>query len=478
MAWGNKKKDEPAAKETKTVQPWELTVPGAEPMKSTYFDAIRTEAFVNYNVVENFVEFWAALKVDEKADKWRVMHYLVYELDKEDGKFVSEPAAPKDLSFIEAVALLSRNEFTASKLQTQADFDMATEYPADKYPELKAYYHDLDYFKDAANIEGLAFDEGGMPYRKVQGKVFASATFKRSEVVKSILAVEQAGNNPRVQEKIEGGILSDIYHTAASPTATLESKLKVGQVLSSMDKFNGMVGAFYLGIQQLTGLDDGFDKIEGVQPAEKKEFLKTAKATLANYAGSAPSFRNLIDDLLPVMKDELEKTKALGVHVEPFQKFTAECELYANLLYASKNLEALEQSTLSANNVSTSLITQIRESVDRAQAKFTELGGTQEQMDRLKAWVVNPKKDPIPGWLPGFLTRYYTARGNVMDKIQNRKAGVRQLNTMSETVKPGVTSEFNKQAPELEPQAQPAAAEQDNAPGKKPDVKTPKAPGQ
>lgn len=476
MAWGKKNETAKPASEEKKLQPWEENIAGATPLKSSYFDAMRTEAFVNYNLIENFVEFWAALKVDKADDKWRVMHYMVYDLDKEDGKFVSEAVTRQDIGFVEAVALLARNDYTASHMQTQADFDMAEKYPGDKYPELKLHFHDLEYFKTVANIEGLAFGEDSMPYRKVDGKVFATATFKRTEVVKSILAVEQAQNNPRVLEKIEGGILSDIYHSAASPTASLEAKLKVGQVLSVMDTFTAQVGAFYLGIQQLTGLETGYEKIDGLQPDEKKEFLKAAKSILKrNSADSKPDFEDLIENIIPMMNGELDRAEKLGVHVDPFRKFAAECDLYANLLHASQNLQLLEKSTLSASNINTSLITQIRESVDAAQRTFTALGGTQEQMDRLKAWVVNPKKDAIPGWLPGFMSRYYTARANVMDRIQNRKAGMSALTTMSETVKPSVTNDFKDSASaEQKPQA--AAPEQDNAATRK--QQTPKGPAQ
>jgi hypothetical protein len=474
MAWGNKKDTKPAVSETKKAEPWQEMVDGASPKKSAYFDALRTKAFANFNLVENFVEFWAALKVDDKNDKWRVMHYLAYDLDKDDGKFVSEAATEKDVSFIEAIALLSRNEYTASRLQSQDEFDMEAQYPADKYPELNAHYYNLEHFKNAANIEGIAFDQAAMPYRRVEGKIFASATFQRSEVVKSILAAEQAHDNPYVQEKLEGGILSDIYHTAASPTATLENKLKVGQVLATMDSFAGKVGAFYLGIQQLVGAHDGFDKIEGIQPAEKKDFVARAQKVLDEEVGRDPRADDLVNYLIGSMNEDLETAKSLGVHVEPFQKFSAECELYANLLNASKNLEAMEKSTLSANNVNTGLITEIRESVEKAQRKFLQLGGTQEKMDRLKAWVSNPKKDPIPASLPAFLTRYYTARGNVMGKIQNRKAGVRQLATMPDDVKPGLTGTFN----DPKTVAQPAPAGQDNeTPLKKPAAGQ-KGPGQ
>lgn len=460
---GNDKKRQPesvAEAPKKPVASWDDGAAAALPKNSTYFDALRTTAFTNHNTVDNYVEFWAALKVNEQDDKWRVMHYMVHDLNQRDGKFVSEQVSKTDVTFPEAVALLARNEYIATKMEvTHKDFDMETEYPASKYPELKVHYHDIEHYKKGANIEGIAFDDQNQPYRRVQGRVFASATFKRSEVVKSILAVDQASTVPSVQAKIEGGILSDIFATASDRAATLDSILKIGQVLGTMDDFAAQVGSFYISIQRALQREDKFDRIEGLQPDEKKEVLERAEEGAPVRNNDAKPFPKIIDGLIPEMNAKLEAAKNLGVHVEPFQKFAAECELYANLLYASQNLAKLERGFVSVNNSDANLITQIRDSVDKAQKKFLDLGGTQEQMDKLKAWVANPKKDPIPGWLPGFLTRYYESRAKVMQKVQDRQAGVTQVNTMTVDVKPPVTDAFNDAT-----QKPPAGSVVDDAP--------------
>jgi len=447
MAWfgGKDKTPEIVEAPKKEQASWDDQMAAALPQKSSYFDSMRTAAFVNHNLVENYMEFWAAIKVDAANDKWRVMHYMVYDLDKKDGKFVSEQVTKQDVSFPEAVAQISRAEYTASKLMTHADFDMEKQYPADQFPEMKVHFYDLPHFKEASNTEGIAFDEFGQPYRRIEGKIFANATFKRSEVAATVLAVEQARDNPAVREKIEGGILSDLFATASDRAASLNNILKIAESLSIMDGFANQVGSFYLAIQKAVKSDEKFDKIDGLTPAEKEEALRRAQK---DVSGLNPdnAFRRILGDIIPEMNATLESAKRVGVHVEPFQKFTAECELYTNLLFASQNLAKLERGFVSANNSDTSLITQIRESVDKAQRKFTELGGTQDQMDKLKAWVANPKKDPIPGWVPGFLDRYYTSRGKVMGKVAERKAGVSAVNTMSTSVKPPVKDEFNTTA--------------------------------
>jgi len=451
--WGDKKKK--PANTDKPEQPkeqpsWNDQLKDALPARATYFDSMRTEAFHNHNLVENYVEFWTAFQVDKEKDLWRVMHYMVYDLDQPDGKFVSEPmvkdrdtGAPKDISFPEAVFQLARAEFVSSKTTTTPVVEMESLYPADKFPELQVHFYAMEHYKGVANIEGIAFDEFNQPYRRIEGKVFADATFQREEIKKTILATEQAREHPKVKQKIEGGILGDLFNTASDRAATLDNILKIGQVLSTMDKFATQVGALYLSTQVALGLDNGFDNITGLTDAEKKKILSAARSQMPGM-DSDDACEKALRYIVPEMKETLEEAKNLGVHVEPFAKFTAECELYMNLLNASQSLSTLERGFASATNSGTDLITNIRQSVDKAQKTFAELGGTQEQMDKLKAWVANPSKDSVPGWLPGFLSRYYESRGNVMQKVQERKAGATQVKVMPAAVKPPVTDEHNE----------------------------------
>lgn len=450
MNWFSGKKDEkPAAPREKEAESWDDRVNAALPAKAQFFDSMRTDAFQNLNLVENHVEFWAALRIDPNEDKWRVMHYMIFNLDREDGKFVSEVhvkdanGKPRDVSFAEAVSHLARADYVASNLNTRAIEEFDEKYPADKYPEIKAHYHDLEHYKGVANIEGIAFNEHNEPYRRVEGKIFADATFQRSEVVKSILAVDNAQDVPAVKAKIEGGILSDIFSSHADKNASLDQLLNIGKVLIAMDQFAVHVGAAYLAAQVAAGKDDAFDRIEGLTAEEKKKILKQAKDTLPSM-DSDNAAKKALRDIIPAMKEKLEEVAELGVHVEPFQKFSAEMELYFNLVHASKNRSRLMQDVMSPSNADGNMITDIVRSVEQAQKKFYELGGSQEQMDKLKAWVVSPNKDQIPGWVPGFLTRYYSSRGRIMEKVQQRRAGATQVKVLPAEVKPPVADEHNE----------------------------------
>lgn len=450
MNWFTGKKEEanPAPRE-KEAASWDDGVNGALPEKAVFFDSMRTDAYQNLNLVENHVEFWAALRVDQAEDKWRVMHYMIFDLDQEDGRFVSEvhvkngSGKPKDMSFAEAVSHLARADYIASNLNTRAIEQFDEKYPAEQYPEIKAHYHDLEHYKGVANIEGIAFNEYNEPYRRIGGKIFADATFQRSEVVQSILSVEEARENPQVKAKIEGGILSDIFSSHADKNASLDQLLNIGKTLIVMDQFAVYVGAAYLAAQVAAGKNDGFDRIEGLKPEEKQKILQQAKANVPSMEDENAA-KKALRSIIPYMNEQLEKAEQLGVHVEPFQKFSAEMELYFNLVHASKNRDRLMNEILSPSNADGDTITDIVHSVEQAQKKFFDLGGSQEQMDKLKAWVVSPNKDQIPGWIPGFLTRYYTSRGRIMEKVQQRRAGATQVKVLPAEVKPPVADEYNE----------------------------------
>lgn len=431
----------PAVKTGRTPS-WQDGVNDATPKRAQFYTALRTDAYINQNMVENYLEFWAAFRVDAKTDKWRVMHYMMFDMNLADGKFVAEKVTDSDVGFMEAVGHLARSEYLSDKMLTRIEDNVETLYPAAKYPELRVHYHDLTHYKDAANVEGVAFDEYNDPYRRVEGKIFSDATFKRSEVAASILAAEQT-QDPALKNRMEAGLLSEIFSTSSARLGTLDAVIKMGECLSVMDDFAVGIAAFYLGVQKMTGRAASFDAVEGLTADEKKAVLTKAKEWRNDTYG------NLIK-LVSTQNAHLHEAKHLGVHTEPFEKFLAECEVYLHMLNASLQLPQLEQSMYSASNADVDAIIRIKESVERAAAKFISLGGTEEQMDRIKAWIANQDKEQVPGWLPGFLTRYYTARGKVMAKVQARNAQARDVATMPAEVKPALTDDRPKALPEPE----------------------------
>lgn len=401
----------------------ELVV-AALPQKSTYFDAMRTNAYL---MGPDHIEFWVAMQVDPKQDKWRIVNCTMLNMGNPGGVWRTENLCKDgDLSFPQAVYEIAKLEESSGKKGLHREVvDMTKQYPADKFPVVRENYHDVEWYRDAAHVEGIVFDKAGVPHLRVQGKIFTDGTFEEKEVEKSILAIEQARQHPKVAAKIEGGILSDIFNAASARNASLDNILKVGKTLECLDTLVTQVGAFYLHVQTSLGQEAKFNGLKGLTSEEKKDLFDRASVQAQSGLG-----------ILALASGQLDKADDLGVHTEPFRKFIAECSLYANLLQASQSVQKLEQGLSSVGGADPALIVEIRKSVETAQKKFVQLGGSDAQVDRLKAWVADSEKNSIPQWLPGFIERYYEQRRNVMKKVQEKRAGAREVNTMPAKVKP------------------------------------------
>lgn len=441
-----KDQGQPQQRTSSKPQSWQDDLAEATPKRARYHTALRTDGYINTNLTDNYVEFWVAIRVDTQNDKWRVMHYQLFDMNGSDGKFKATPVVEKHVGFMEAIAYLSRNEYIANKQLMHKIVDMGVKYPAAEYPELRMHYYDVTHYKDAANVEGIAFDEQNDPYRRVQGMIFADATFKRSEVAKSILAVENP-ENVTVRPAMEAGVLSDIFSTSSVRSATLDGIIRMGECLNIMDAFAADIASFYMSVQKMLGQKPSLDDVDGMSVDERKTVAKQAQASVEGR------YEDIVGYLFSVAAEKLEQAENLGVHTEPFSKFLAECEVYLHMLNASICLPKLEQSLYSINNADMGQVVKIQQSMQKAEAKFKQLGGTEEQVDQLKAWIANPSKDVIPGWLPGFLSRYYIARGKVMANVQARNARMRDLALMSAEIKPPVA------APDAAAPSLPAATE-------------------
>lgn len=255
----------------------------------------------------------------------------------------------------------------------------------------------------------------------------------------SILAAENPADAVAVN-KMEAGLLSDIFASSSTRPATLDGILRMGECLDIMDSFASDIGAFYCSVQTMLGKQAFLTGVEGLDSETGKNVLAQVRAK------HCKSYELIKRDLLPMAASRLDKAEEKGVHVEPFRKFLAECEVYVHMLNSSIKLPQLEKSFASPSQADANLITEIQRSMALAQEKFRELGGSEEKMDQIKAWIANPDKDDVPAWLPGFLTRYYTARAKVMVKVQARTAQQRDVTLMSTEVKPPLTDEKPKAA--------------------------------
>src|ERR1700722_12918149 len=119
-----KKQNQQPAPAPETPPPSD-NVPEALPQRSTYFKELRTDAFLNANTVQNFVEFWEAIKIDPANDRWRIMHYSLYDLDRADGRMDVEVSSKQDVDFKEAVRQLAMFQTLGENMLSHDRVDMA-----------------------------------------------------------------------------------------------------------------------------------------------------------------------------------------------------------------------------------------------------------------------------------------------------------------------------------------------------------------
>jgi hypothetical protein len=415
-------------------------------INAQYFDKLRTNAFINHNPTANYIEFWAAMKtggmMPDGTETWAVKHYTIYNPEQAAGFLDGKPIA-KDVSFMEALFQLSANEFIRQGIHSHSPADLTAMYPKGNFPELdialQKYFYDFEHYRDAAHIEGVIFDMGGNePYLRQNGIVFAEGQFRLGEISDSVLAVERAlDNNEKFRQSIEGGILSDIYNSVSVPEASYDTLVKVAKVLKASDPYAVQMGAFYLAIQKLTGINEKFDRVEGFNDSkERADCYALSQKMAAKYT----SYDDILCGLIPEMEESVAAMKKLGVKTEPFEKNNSECALYIHLLVSAENKSKLEESFTRVHGVNTDTLTQMQESLERAVETFISLGGTEQRAGKLRAWVFKPTSSTqIEPSIPAFLTRYYQKRNDTMKKVLQRQAGLRDVQTMPYYVKPPLT---------------------------------------
>lgn len=158
-------------------------------------------------------------------------------------------------------------------------------------------------------------------------------------------------------------------------------------------------------------------------------------------AANAGDFDTIIDDIIPQMNSILDEAAEMGANVEPFRKHAAECELFAHLQKAALNRSKLEKAFLQASigdSADAKFVANVRRATEAAAGKFYQLGGTQDKMTKLKAFVADPKNDKaIPEWIPGFVTRYYVQRAKAVEEVKTRQKNLaRDVQTLPHEVKP------------------------------------------
>lgn len=411
----------------------------ASPYESQWVTSMRTNAYLEKNPTGEMAVFWVAFK--EAGEKWRVMQYTF--LDDEDGGLESK-VIKQGVDFKAAVEALGTVELGWDGTPSFTKVDVTVKYPNEK--GLQSYITDVDYFQSAAEAEGFAFNQYMEPYRQIEGKVFENARIPLDNLRSAATAGGSLPEDSPTRLRMESGVLGDIFAMEAGRKASLDDMLKAYETLSKMDGFAEVFGSLYLSFQNIVGVDEKFGKVQGMSDEDKEKMYKKAAAKAGGHDA-------IEQDICPRMYQILGEAEGMGVNVEPWRKLTAECELYSHLLKASQIRSKMEASFLNGS-LDGDVVAQVRGSVEAAAEKFTQLGGTQEKVDKLKAWVADPKcAKNIPNWLPEFLTRYHTSRATVVRRAEERQKRLAfDVATMPGAVKPSTIVTINTGTPPAQAQ--------------------------
>lgn len=395
-------------------------------LRSSFFTAMRTRAFVTPDKPDTIM-LWVGIQTDAEKDEWRVMRYSFEDMHRADGIIQSQILNNKT-SFFDALAILGNHEFVSLNTLTPVDKEIEERYPGREFPEFDKYFREIEYFKVVGNINGVGFDRNATPHLTKDGFLFTDGRFMRGEVTDLIKVPETVRTNDFIRQKVGSSAVSDFSAVAAAPgRKPLENELMAAQVMWSLDQFSISVGVLYKSILKTLGVqDDDMSMVRFPSPAHKEEYLKLVEDEVPNGLSRDRGCDRILEDVIPEARDRLMQAKEeSGVFTKPYESFLAQCEVYVHLLNGAIKLARLTRSMENPHSTDISLVGKIKESVEKAETRFRELGGTEETTYRLRAWVQEVKErmeafdrgekkavdaDIIPAWLPAHLSRYFAQR--------------------------------------------------------------------
>lgn len=399
------------------------------PTKSRFFNEFRTDAYENAG--GNYIECWVAIANDAAAQHWRVMHYMIFNIDDhEDYNFIPEVVID-NCDFKTAVEKVCEfGSMTASLGDLYKKIEITAEtHPPEKYPGLQGHFFGIEPYDEAIKIEGLTLDKAGIPHPRTRGLICQDGVYKLSANAEDV-----AEGNPHTKFNLQPGVLSDMFKDAAGRDLSISmmNLKKVSENLKYHDVFVLRMAAFYLDLQKKLGMKASLDEVEGVATNLKKEIFDLA---IQRYSRSYPDFDSLFNSLNDAV-DDLCQAEKEDIYVEPYLTHLAELEIYVRLLKGSGLVEKYHSNLSSPDPDIADFIDQAKESVDAAKEKFLKLGGTESNFDILESWVTKTGAQKIPHYIPGFISCYYAARDKMVEKVKANRMAEQSVKTVAADVKP------------------------------------------
>lgn len=391
------------------------------PQQSKYYTSFRTDAILNKTMSgDDFVEFYAAVQLT--PDRWRLMQYSFYDVKNPEDSFTSKIVG--DMSFPEAVYEISQQEtvldgkIKVGDLQVYERFDLSEEkFPPQDHKILRDHFFNLTHYEKACYAEGIVFDALGDPQGRHEGLIITNARFNNQKLEQGISENDNAEQSAPEGPAMKEGLLSEIFY-GVSTKGDLEESLKTYEAIHEMNSVAKSIAAYYINLQEFVGETPSMDAVSALPADGRQALLDEAKQVSAHLCYEDDDFVTRAEKILEYAEGKLDAVKEKGYYTEPFELMVGECRVTSHLFNAQKMMNRLRENFSTSGDGNVNVLSDVRDSTERAIDSFRELGATEHMIDKARARVMTGDTLKMPKYLSQFLNRYYTSRDKI---LKNRK---------------------------------------------------------
>ncbi|WP_435641967.1 hypothetical protein [Micavibrio aeruginosavorus] len=278
-----------------------------------------------------------------------------------------------------------------------------------------------------AEREGIAFDTNGVPHPTLNGEVVTDGSFTKS-------ALERARAFSRTQSAFfkagNNDVLSQLLSSAPRAETLFDDVMNKSEAYSTLKKFLTAVEdieTLTISALEKTPLKDtekNFildvrrDKFEEPikYPASQGHKVSDTKATtnIIRIMNDQNQYtpRAALDKLFENMAQHAKKLDQ-NFRNDYFSKGTKALRLYFDLTVA-RHLSALDRATQDSYAID---VTKIRRNVETLETRFKDMGGSEDEVWRVKSTIIDPNAPSIQHAMKPFITQLNTLLKNVEKEI-------------------------------------------------------------